>query len=285
MLLVMFTCVILAMLAAGPGWAAPQTALPGTAKQPAATAALNAVSPQGDAIATEQAPLASVPTVEDIWQVQAVLSALGYYERSLSGAFDSATREALERLQRRYGLSPTGVLDSETWALLGGPATELERMPRFLYTVRAGDTLSSLAARFGVPIPRILRFNPSITAVDRIYAGHQLIIPVDFPVPADFRVLRIQVLPDRFLGSYFVDVSFAAADRLAEELAQRLRERGFDVTLDPARPLDGITVRNASVELGRITFSAYRSEGWTRVDVGLLAAGSASPDPQSATNL
>lgn len=215
----------------------------------------------------------SQSSAQDVWQVQGVLAALGMYEGPLTGNLDAATREGLLRLQRAYGLSVTGTLDRDTWALLGGPADALDRQARFLYTVQPGDTLSVLAARFGVPMPRIVRYNPSITSVHRIYAGHQLVIPVEFPVPAQFDVLRLQVLPERFLGSYVVQVAFADADRLAEDYAQLLREHGFHVQVEQ-RALDGITVRNHAVGLGRITFSPDRSEGRTRVDVGLLAAGS-----------
>ncbi|REJ37489.1 MAG: hypothetical protein DIU82_00290 [Bacillota bacterium] len=230
--------------------------------------------PPAAAVTRTQAPAATQqPTPEDIWQVQAVLRALGLYDAPPTGAFDAATAEALARLQRRYGLTPTGVLDPDTLNFLGGPAASLERQARFLYIVKPGDTLSVVAARFRVPMPRIVRYNPSITSVHRIYAGQQLVIPVEFPMPAHFEVLRVQVLPERFLGSYLVNVAFADAHRLAEELAARLREHGFEVQVEQ-RALDGITVRNASVGLGRITFSPYRSEALTRVDVGLLAAGS-----------
>lgn len=213
------------------------------------------------------------PTPEDIWQVLAVLRAMGLYDGPLTGTLDDAGRAALAAFQRRYGLNPTGVLDRDTLAFLGGPAAKLQHQARFIYTVKPGDTLSGIAVRFGVPLPLLVRHNPDIKSVHRIYAGAQLVIPVDFPMPAHFEVLRVQVLPERFLGSYLVDVAFADADRLAEELALRLREHGYQVQVEQ-RALDGITVRNASVGLGRITFSPYRSEGLTRIDVGLLAAGS-----------
>jgi len=213
------------------------------------------------------------PNTDDLWQVQAVLAALGMYHGPITGVYDEPTRQALLRLQRAYRLPATGELDADTLAFLGGPAATLDRHPRFLYAVQPGDTLSELAVRFRVPMPRIVRYNPSITSVHRIYAGHQLVIPVEFPIPEHFRVLRLQVLPQRFLGSYLVNVPFAGADRLADDLAQLLREHGFEVQVEQTA-LDGITVRNRAVELGRITFSPYRSEGLTRVDVGLLAAGS-----------
>lgn len=90
-------------------------------------------------------------------------------------------------------------------------------------------------------------------------------------MPAQYEVLRVQVLPERFLGSYLVNVAFADADRLADDLATLLRQKGFEVQYEH-RALDGITVRNQSIGLGRITFSPYRSESLTRVDVGLLVA-------------
>mgnify|MGYP001165762551 CR=1 FL=1 len=260
---VLWLLIVTVLLAGSPG--SPAVELTWAQDQPSAAA-----------VTTTQAPAASYqPTPEDIRQVQAVLHALGLYDGSPTGAVDAALGEALARFQRRYRLTPTGVLDPDTLNFLGGPAASLERQARFLYTVKPGDTLSGVAARFRVPLPRIVRYNPSITSVHRIYGGQQLVVPVEFPVPAHFEVLRLQVLPERFLGSYLVNVAFADADRLAEELAARLRELGFEVQIEQ-RALDGITVRNASVGLGRITFSPFRSEALTRVDVGLLAAGSSA---------
>ncbi|HEY8418705.1 MAG TPA: peptidoglycan-binding protein [Limnochordales bacterium] len=257
----MWGLILTVFLAGSPGWPAVERAW--AQEQPAPTPGVTAAEPE----ASQQ------PNVDDLWQVQAVLAALGMYNGPLTGVHDEATREALLRFQRAYRLPATGVLDRDTLAFLGGSAATLDRHPRFLYTVQPGDTLSGLAARFRVPMPRIVRYNPSITSVHRIYAGHQLVIPVEFPIPDHFKVLRLQVLSQRFLGSYLVDVPFADADRLANDFAQLLRERGFEVQVEKTA-LDGITVRNRAVGLGRITFSPFRSEGLTRVDVGLLAAGS-----------
>ncbi len=255
---VLLLMILAVLLAGGPGSPAAERTL-------AQDQAFSGSAP-GQAV-----PAVHQPTVQDLWQVQAVLRALGMYDGSLTGAFDAATSAALERLQRRYGLRPTGVLDQDTLAFLGGPADLLDRQARFLYTVQPGDTLSELAVRFGVSVPRILRYNPNVSSANRIYVGHQLVIPVEFPMPAQYEVLRVQVLPERFLGSYLVNVAFADADRLADDLATLLRQKGFEVQYEH-RALDGITVRNQSIGLGRITFSPYRSESLTRVDVGLLVA-------------
>nr|MCU0508510.1 LysM peptidoglycan-binding domain-containing protein [Anaerolineae bacterium] len=46
-----------------------------------------------------------------------------------------------------------------------------------VYTVRAGDTLAKIAARFGVSVSGILAANPQITNPDRIYIGQRITIP------------------------------------------------------------------------------------------------------------
>lgn len=50
------------------------------------------------------------------------------------------------------------------------------------YTVRAGDTLNSIAARFGVPVQELIRVN-QITPPYYIYVGQTLYIPITAPGP------------------------------------------------------------------------------------------------------
>lgn len=50
------------------------------------------------------------------------------------------------------------------------------------YTVRAGDTLNSIAARFGVPVQELIRVN-RITPPYYIYVGQTLYIPITAPGP------------------------------------------------------------------------------------------------------
>ncbi len=47
-----------------------------------------------------------------------------------------------------------------------------------VYTVRPGDTLSRIAARFGVTVAQILEANPQIQDPDRIQVGQEIVIPV-----------------------------------------------------------------------------------------------------------
>jgi LysM repeat protein len=46
-----------------------------------------------------------------------------------------------------------------------------------VYTVRQGDTLAKIAARFGVSVNAILAANPQITNPDRIFVGQRITIP------------------------------------------------------------------------------------------------------------
>ncbi|NLW55456.1 MAG: LysM peptidoglycan-binding domain-containing protein, partial [Firmicutes bacterium] len=46
----------------------------------------------------------------------------------------------------------------------------------FLYTVRPGDSLFSIANRFGIPLDCLRRFNPQVSG-DQIFPGQVLCIP------------------------------------------------------------------------------------------------------------
>jgi len=55
--------------------------------------------------------------------------------------------------------------------------------PNFLYTVQPGDSLFTIAQRFGTTVPAILALNPQITDPDLIFPGQRICIPVA-PTPA-----------------------------------------------------------------------------------------------------
>ncbi len=69
-----------------------------------------------------------------IMQIQRILRELELYEQEyssvpLSGIFENETRGAVADFQSKYGISPTGVVDYETWLALHSAynATRLER--------------------------------------------------------------------------------------------------------------------------------------------------------------
>ena len=58
-----------------------------------------------------------------IVQVQRILRDLNFFAMEngligIDGIYDNETREAVMQFQEKYGLQPTGVVDSATWALL-----------------------------------------------------------------------------------------------------------------------------------------------------------------------
>lgn len=51
-------------------------------------------------------------------------------------------------------------------------------MASHIYKIRIGDTLTSIAMRFGLTVPALLFVNPQITDPDVIVAGEYLHMPV-----------------------------------------------------------------------------------------------------------
>jgi spore coat assembly protein SafA len=83
----------------------------------------------------------------------------------------------------------TGAGGEAAAAATGGQTT--------VYTVRQGDTLAKIAARFGVSLQAILRANPQIRNPDRIYIGQRINIPTSGgsqPPPPTFTRVNIYMI-------------------------------------------------------------------------------------------
>jgi spore coat assembly protein SafA len=70
-----------------------------------------------------------------------------------------------------------GRTDYVAWACVDWYTHESPPRPRRTYTVQQGDTLSSIARRFGVSLSDLEAANPQITNPDRIFPGQIINIP------------------------------------------------------------------------------------------------------------
>lgn len=55
-----------------------------------------------------------------VYELQRLLSSMGYYSGRLDSMFGGLTQQAVLAFQRDYGLTPDGVVGPNTWAALGG---------------------------------------------------------------------------------------------------------------------------------------------------------------------
>ena len=87
---------------------------------------------------------------------------------------------------------------ADSAALATPNAASAKALAASTYTVRAGDTLAKIAARFGVTVSAILAANPQVTNPDRIYIGQRLVIPsaggVQPPPPAGTTRVNIYMI-------------------------------------------------------------------------------------------
>lgn len=217
----------------------------------------------------EAAAVASYDIESDVRVLQELLRTLGYLSEELTGQWDEATVGALTRWQQAHGLAQTGELDDATLDALGGSLERFISKPRFVHVVEESQTLDALARRFGAPLAWIVRFNPSLPLEQPIEKGTEVIVPIQFPLSGEYRIEHLEVLRDRFLGTYLFDDAFAEVGHLLERIAGPLEDIGFDVERAD-NPIDGFTVRGRGVVLGRVVFSAQQSTGKTRVHAALL---------------
>lgn len=108
--------------------------------------------------------------------LQLALNRAGYGELDTDGRFGRATEAALRRFQTAMGISADGI---------AGPQTHKAILPWYLgytvYRVQRGDTVYSLARRYGSSQEAIMLANPGLEPLN-IPLGQELVIPFSFPV-------------------------------------------------------------------------------------------------------
>ena len=114
--------------------------------------------------------------------LQFVLKRLGFYSGEVNYVFDEATERAVVALQSALGLSDDGVVGPRSWA-----AFEPYFTGNYYYTVRAGDTLSSIASKSNTNLKMLLAAN-DLADPDNLFVGQKILIPFsEFVVPTTLR--------------------------------------------------------------------------------------------------
>lgn len=195
-----YTAVLLGLALVAPG---PGGQLPAAAQVSAPAADLTAAEPalQGDRV------LRRGQWGGDVFRLQRLLMQLGLME-SATGYFGVQTEAAVRRLQEALGLTPDGLVGPATAGALALFTEEV------VYPVAPGDSLWSIARRFGLTMDAILLANHLESA--RVRPGDKLILP---------GLHRYRVVPGDTLTA--LAARFDTATRRLAEMNQ----------LDPARPL------------------------------------------------
>lgn len=109
---------------------------------------------------------------EYVFILQRKLVEKGYNPQGIDGVFGPNCEKAVKQFQTDNGLKPDGIVGPLTWAALNAEKTFTE------YTVKSGDTLSSIAAKYKTTVDEILKINPEIVNKNLIKIGQTIKVPL-----------------------------------------------------------------------------------------------------------
>ena len=108
--------------------------------------------------------------------LQLALTRAGFGTLNLDGIFGTGTDKALRSFQRSRNLYADGI---------AGNATQRQLMPYFTgfvsHSISSGDTLFSIAQRYGSSLPAIFTANPGLDE-NRLVPGAVVTVPLPFEV-------------------------------------------------------------------------------------------------------
>ncbi|MGE4273071.1 MAG: glycosyl hydrolase family 18 protein [Desulfitobacterium sp.] len=109
----------------------------------------------------------------DVSEVQARLSELGYLPGPIDGIFGVRTEAAVKQFQRDRSLIPDGIVGPLTYNALFQPGPQPDYI---LYTIKAGDTFYKLSLSYGVSVNEIIAANPGVDPY-QLRIGQRIKIP------------------------------------------------------------------------------------------------------------
>jgi g-D-glutamyl-meso-diaminopimelate peptidase len=112
----------------------------------------------------------------DVMLVQSLLTKIGYDPGPIDGIFGRNTQQAVIAYQRNNGLAPDGVVGPATWASFERYLVGYDN-----YTIKPGDTLYLIAARYHTSVEAILTANPGIEP-QNLVIGRTIIVPYGIDV-------------------------------------------------------------------------------------------------------
>ena len=149
--------------------------------------------------------------------LQSTLSRIGYYQEKTDGIFGPMTQAAVIAFQRSYGLTPDGIVEKQTWSALMRYIDGY-----FTYTVKAGDTLHTIAQRYNTSVTSIVTANPGI-APNNLQIGQHIIVPyaysvvfTDISYPYEIMQLNLHALKVRYP---FLEISSIGKSILGREIS------------------------------------------------------------------
>ena len=118
----------------------------------------------------------------DVSVLQFLLARAGYYDSALDGYYGPRLEAALEAFQSHAGLAADGVAGPQTLSALvrRARAPRSASPPAAVYVVQPGDSLTAIAAHFGVSLDGLATTN-SLDPAKALLIGTRLTVPVAHP--------------------------------------------------------------------------------------------------------